>query len=104
MSVKTILYDEGTMGVVTVDAVVVVVEVAAAVADDDDDAAAGDCDIEAGLASVALPAASMTIISTLKRTLRAKNLSGERYSQRNKLGLLMLCMRSWVWSNWTTNC
>ena len=29
-------------------------------------------------------------ISTLNRTLRAKNLSGERYSQRNRLGLLML--------------
>lgn len=36
------------------------------------------------------------MISTLKRTLRAKNLSGERYSQRNRLGLFMLWMRSWV--------
>ena len=35
-------------------------------------------------------------ISTLKRTFRDKNLSGDRYSQRNKLGLFMLCMRSWV--------
>ena len=36
-------------------------------------------------------------ISTLKRTFRDKNLSGDRYSQRNKLGLFMLCMRSWVY-------
>lgn len=35
-------------------------------------------------------------ISTLKRTLRAKNLSGDLYSQRNKLGLFMLCIKSWV--------
>ena len=29
-------------------------------------------------------------ISTLKRTLRAMNFSGDRYSQRNRLGLFML--------------
>jgi hypothetical protein len=33
-------------------------------------------------------------ISTLNLTLRARNLSGDRYSQRNKLGLFMLCIKS----------
>lgn len=36
------------------------------------------------------------MISTLKRTLRARNLSGDRYSQRNRLGLFILWMRSCV--------
>jgi nitrogen fixation/metabolism regulation signal transduction histidine kinase len=37
---------------------------------------------------------SSMIISTLKRTLRARNLSGDLYSHRNKLGLFMLWIKS----------
>lgn len=33
-------------------------------------------------------------ISTLKRTFREMNFSGERYSQRKRLGLFMLCIKS----------
>lgn len=42
---------------------------------------------------------SMVMISTLKRTLRDRNLSGDRYSHLNRLGELILWMRSAVDKN-----
>ena len=41
---------------------------------------------------------SMVMISTLKRTLRDRNLSGDRYSHLNRLGELILWMRSAVYT------
>lgn len=44
-------------------------------------------------------AGSIITISTLKRTFRAKNLSGDLYSHRNKLGLFILWIKSCVLKN-----